>query len=184
MNTNRLSYQMQNALIKQMTKEAHASQIFLSYGCWADVKGYGGIANFLYRHSQEERNHMIKFMRYILDRGGEAKVEAIPAPPENPQSLTDCFNKVFQHEVDNTTAIYDIVNLSFEEKDWATWNFMQWFVKEQIEEEKLALELIDKLKIAGGDSATDESLFTLDKALEAAADEVSLPQEATAENPS
>ena len=57
-------------------------------------------------------------------------------------------------------------------------------VKEQIEEEKLALELIDKLKIAGGDRATDESLFTLDKALEAAADEVSLPQEATAENPS
>lgn len=52
MNTNRLSNNMQNALIKQMTKEAHASQIFLSYGCWADVKGYGGIANFLYRHSR------------------------------------------------------------------------------------------------------------------------------------
>lgn len=184
MNTNRLSNKMQSALISQMTKEAHASQIFLSYGCWADINGYGGIANFLYRHSQEERNHMIKFMRYILDRGGEAEVEAIPAPPANPKNLTDCFNKVFQHEVDNTTAIYSIVDLAFAEKDWATWNFMQWFVKEQIEEEKLALELIDKLKIAGGDNATDESLFTLDKTLEAAADEVSLPQEATAENPS
>ena len=78
----------------------------------------------------------------------------------------------------------DILDLEFKEKDWATWNFIQWFVKEQIEEKKLALELIDKLKIAGGDRATDESLFTLDKALEAAADEVSLPQEATAENPS
>ena len=184
MNTNRLSNQMQEALTKQMTKEAHASQIFLSYGCWADTKGYGGIANFLYRHSQEERNHMIKVMRYILDRGGEARVEAIPAPPENPQNLKEAFHKVFEHEVENTTAIYEIVNLSFEEKDWATWNFMQWFVKEQIEEEKLALELIDKLKIAGGDSASDESLFTLDKALEAAPDGVSLPQDATAENPS
>ena len=61
---------------------------------------------------------------------------------------------------------------------------MQGFVKEQIEEEKLALELIDKLKIAGGDKASDESLFTLDKSLEAAPDDVSLPQEATAENPS
>lgn len=61
---------------------------------------------------------------------------------------------------------------------------MQWFVKEQTEEEKLALELIDKLKIAGGDKASDESLFTLDKSLEATPDEVSLPQEATAENPS
>ena len=184
MNTNRLSNNMQNALIKQMTKEAHASQIFLSYGCWADIQGYGGIANFLFRHSQEERNHMIKFMRYILDRGGEAKVEAIPAPPENPQNLTDCFNKVFQHEVENTTSIYNIVDIALQEKDWATWNFLQWFVKEQTEEEKLALELIDKLKIAGGDKASDESLFTLDKSLEAAPDDVSLPQEATAENPS
>ena len=78
----------------------------------------------------------------------------------------------------------DILDLAFKEKDWATLNFIQWFVKEQIEEEKLALELIDKLKIAGGERATDESLFTLDKALEAAADEVSLPQEATEENPS
>lgn len=184
MNTNRLSNNMQNALIKQMTKESHASQIFLSYGCWADIQGYGGIANFLYRHSQEERNHMIKFMRYILDRGGEAKVEAIPAPPENPQNLTDCFNKVFQHEVENTTSIYNIVDIALQEKDWATLNFMQGFVKEQTEEEKLALELIDKLKIAGGDKASDESLFTLDKSLEATPDEVSLPQEATAENPS
>ncbi|MCG2792925.1 MAG: ferritin [Weeksellaceae bacterium] len=184
MDTNRLSNLMQEALIKQMTKEAHAAQIFLSYGCWADAKGYSGIANFLYRHAQEERNHMIKLMRYILDRGGEARVEAIPAPPENPENLTDAFGKVFEHEVDNTTAIYQIVNLSFEEKDWATWNFMQWFVKEQIEEEKLALDLIDKLKIAGGDSATDESLFTLDQSLETAPDSVSLAQEATAENPS
>ena len=126
MNTNRLSNDMQNALIKQITIEAYATQIFFSYACWAEVKGYGEL-------------------------------------------LISCI---------------DILDLEFKEKDWATWNFIQWFVKEQIEEEKLALELIDKLKIAGGDRATDESLFTLDKALEAAADEVSLPQEAIAENPS
>lgn len=77
-----------------------------------------------------------------------------------------------------------ILDLEFKEKDWATLNFMQGFAKEQIEDKKLVIELIDKLKIAGGDRATDESLFTLDKALEAAADEVSLPQEATEENPS
>lgn len=183
MNTNRLSPRMQEALIKQMTKEAHASQIFLSYGCWADVKGYGGIANFLYRHSQEERNHMIKFMRYILDRGGEARVEAIPAPPENPRNLTDAFNKVFEHEVDNTTAIYEIVNLSFEEKDWATWNFMQWFVKEQVEEETLALNLLDKIKVAGGANAKSDALYMLDKDLEQKPDDAKLAQDATADNP-
>lgn len=183
MNTKRLSAKIEKALSDQMNKEIHASHIFLSYGIWADDKGYQGIANFLYRHSQEERNHSIKFMEYILNRGGKPKVNAIPAPPADPKTLTACFDAVFKHEVDNTTAIYKIVDLSMEEKDWATWNFMQWFVQEQIEEETLAQNLIDKLKIAGGDRATDESLFTLDKTLQEAPNDVPLAQNATGDNP-
>lgn len=62
MNTKRLSTNMEKALSDQMNKEIHASHVFLSYGIWADDKGYQGIANFLYRHAQEERNHSIKFM--------------------------------------------------------------------------------------------------------------------------
>ena len=73
--------------------------------------------------------------------------------------------------------------MAFEEKDWATWNFLQWFVKEQIEEETLAMDLIDKLKIAGGDRATDESLFNLDKDLGKSADDAELARNATSENP-
>ena len=183
METNRLSEAMENSLIKQMTKENQASQIYLALGIWADSKGYGGIANFLFRHAQEERNHMIKIMMYIIERGGKPKVEAVAAPDKDPQSITECFNLVFQHEVDNTNAIYNLVNQSMDEKDWATWNFAQWFVREQIEEEKLALELIDKLKIAGGDRASDESLFELDRYLENAVDEVPLSVNATANNP-
>ncbi|WP_144283093.1 ferritin [Chryseobacterium echinoideorum] len=183
MNTNRLSPAIEKALSDQMNKEIHASHTFLSYGIWADDKGYQGIANFLYRHSQEERNHSIKFMEYVLNRGGKPKVDAIPAPPNDPKSLTECFDNVFKHEVDNTTSIYKLVDMSLDEKDWATWNFMQWFVQEQIEEETLAQDLIDKLKIAGGDQASNESLFTLDKALESAPNDVSLAQEATGDNP-
>ena len=183
MNTNRLSPDMQELLIKQMTKENQASQTYLALGIWADTAGYGGIANFLYRHAQEERNHSIKFMNYILQRGGTPRVEATTAITKLPQSITECFNMVFEHEVDNTNAIYSIVNKSLEEKDWATWNFGQWFVKEQIEEEKLALELIDKLKIAGGDRASDESLFELDKYLANAEDDINLARESTADNP-
>ncbi|MEJ0057032.1 MAG: ferritin-like domain-containing protein [Bacteroidota bacterium] len=77
MNTNRLSKTMAEALNAQMTKEAHASQIYLSYGAWADSNGFGGIANFLFRHAQEERNHMMKILEYILKRGAEVKVDAI-----------------------------------------------------------------------------------------------------------
>lgn len=183
MNTKRLSATIEQALSDQMNKEIHAAHTFLSYGIWADDNGYQGIANFLYRHAQEERNHSIKFMEYVLNRGGKPKVTAIPAPPKDPKSLTECFNNVFKDEVDNTTAIYNIVDLALAEKDWATWNFMQWFVQEQIEEETLAANLIDKLKIAGGDRATDESLFTLDKDLMNSQDEVSLAQEATGDKP-
>ncbi len=183
METNRLSAEMEKALSDQMNKEISASHIFMSYGIWADDKGYAGIANFLWRHSQEERNHAIKFMEYVLNRGGKPKVETIPEPPKDPENLTECFDNVFRHEVDNTTSIYKIVDQSLAEKDWATWNFIQWFVKEQIEEETLAMDLIDKLKIAGGDRASDESLFTLDKALEKAPDEASDARNATGDNP-
>ena len=73
--------------------------------------------------------------------------------------------------------------MAMAEKDWASYNFLQWFVKEQIEEETLAMNLIDKLKIAGGDQATDESLFNLDKTLEKMPDDADLARDATAENP-
>src|SRR6187402_2365763 len=102
MNTNRLSKSITTALNAQMTKEAHASQIYLSYGAWAESKGYGGIANFLFRHAQEERNHMMKFLEYILERGAKVKIAAIPSPNEDPVSVQNCFEKVFEQEVINT----------------------------------------------------------------------------------
>lgn len=183
MDTNRLSKTMAEALNAQMTKEAHASQIYLSYASWADSEGYEGTANFLFRHAAEERNHMMKILEYILQRGARVKVTAIPAPDSDPTSMNDCFEKVYKSEVDNTEAIYKLVNLSMEEKDWATWNFMQWFVKEQIEEETLAMDLLAKIKIAGGEKADHEALYTLDRDLAKTPDEAESAEDATTENP-
>jgi len=183
MDTNRLSQTIMAGLNAQMTKEAHDSQIYLSYAAWADDQGYAGVANFLFRHAQEERNHMMKILEYILERGGKVKVEAIPAPPADPSDINNCFEKVLQHEIDNTNAVYKLVKLSFDEQDWITWNFMQWFVKEQAEEETLALNLLDKIKIAGGAKATSDALYALDRDLEKEPDEAVLAQEKTAENP-
>ena len=183
MNVNRLSKALAIALNTQMTKEAHASQIYLSYGAWAERNGFGGIANFLFRHAHEERNHMMKILEYILKRGAEVKVVAIPAPPANPTSINDCFEKIFGHEVDNTQAVYTVVKLSLKEEDWATWNFMQWFVKEQTEEETLAMRLLDKIKIAGGEKADKTSLYSLDRDLETTPDDATLAQDVTATNP-
>ena len=181
MDTNRLSAAISAALNDQMTKEAAASQVYLSYASWCDSQGYNGIANFLFRHAQEERNHMMKILQYILKRGSEVKISAIPAPGELPQNIKDCFEKVYQHEVDNTRSVYAVVKMSLQEEDWATWNFMQWFVKEQVEEETLALELLDKVKIAGDNSKND--LYLLNKELEKAPDEAKSAEDATTDNP-
>jgi ferritin len=183
MNTNRLSGAIATALNAQLTNEAHASEIYLSYGAWLEQQGYSGMANFLFRHAQEERNHMMKILEYILKRGAGAKISAIPAPPSNPASVPDCFEKIFAHEVENTKSIYRIVKLSMEENDWATWNFMQWFVKEQVEEETLAMELLGKVKIVGGGKASGDALFILDRDLQNAPDEARSAQDVTAENP-
>ena|SRR6218665_1208819 len=183
MKTNRLSETLTQVLNEQMTKEAHASQIYLSYAAWADNEGYGGISNFLFRHAAEERNHMMKILEYILKRGAKAQVVAIPAPPPDPTSVNNCFEKVFEHEVDNTKAVYRIVKMAFDEEDWATWDFMQWFVKEQTEEETLALNLIDKIKISGGENATPSALYELDRDLENTPDDATLAQDVTTENP-
>lgn len=183
MKTNRLSDGMAAALNAQMTKEAHAAQIYLSYASWLDDKGYDGMANFLFRHAQEERNHMMKFLEYILQRGSKVRVEAIPAPGEDPKDINDCFEKFFHQEVDNTQAIYRLVKQSFDEADWATWHFLQWFVKEQVEEETLAMNLLDKIKIAGGEKASNDALYVLDRDLKDEPDEAGLAQDATAENP-
>ena len=183
MNTKRISKAIEDILNNQVTKEGDASQIYLSYAIWADGEGYGGVANLLFRHSGEERNHMLKVIRYIQDRGGKAKITALSAPPKDPKNLQDCFEKIFKHEVDNTTAIYEIVDLAQKEKDWATWNFAQWFVKEQIEEETLAMDLLDKLKIAGGPNATNESLLYLDNKIGNQDDEADLAREASVDEP-
>jgi ferritin len=183
MKTNRLSKTITAALNIQMTKEAHASQIYLSYAAWAAGKGFGGIADFLLMHAQEERNHMMKILEYILKRGSEVEVATVPAPPNNPVSIYNCFEKIFEHEVDNTKAIYKLVRISNEEEDWATWDFIQWFVNEQVEEETLAINLLDKMKIAGGEKMSSDALYSFDRDVEKASGEVRRGQDVTTLSP-
>lgn len=179
MKTDRLSPKMNRALNQQITREAEAAQSYLALAAWADQQGYSGISSFLFRHATEERGHMLKFLRYILNRGSNVKLEALSAPGPAPKNIQDCFNKVFEQEVANTESIHQIVKLSHHEEDWATWNFLQWFVQEQVEEETLALNLLDKIKIAGGAKAADEALLELNKELGRMSGEAHSATEAT-----
>ena len=177
METKRLSDAMEEALNKQMTREAFQAQVYLSYASWAEVNSFSGIANFLYKHMHEEREHMFKILKYINDRGGESKIEAIDAPPENPANIEDCLKKTLQHEIDNSNEIDKLVNQAFEEKDWATFSFTQWFVKEQIEEESLINGLLDKYNLASEQKEGNANFYELDKDLNKAPQSAEIPRE-------
>lgn len=159
----RFSAEMESELNKQMTREAEASQLYLSLASWAEVQGYPGIARFLYHHSDEERQHMLKFIAFINQRGGHCKITALGNPPEDPTTLHELFEKVLQQEISNSNEINKIVEIGFAEKDYPTNNFLQWFVQEQLEEEALATQLLDQMKIIGDESPNRGGLYEFDR---------------------
>ncbi len=141
-----LSQTMQEALNKQVMLEASSSQAYLAMASWAEIQpGMDNVAAYFYMQSEEERIHMLKLMRFINERGGYALVPALAQPIVTFKSLKNMFESFLQHEVEVSNSINELVDLTLKEKDYATHNFLQWYVSEQIEEEKSARILNDKL---------------------------------------
>jgi len=149
-------------LNRQIQAEASSSQLYLSMASWAEVEGINGTAEFLYRHSDEERQHMLKLVKFVNERGGQAIIPKLDAPKSDFQSLKQVFDSLLEHELMVTNMINEIVHICLEEKDYTTHNFMQWFVAEQLEEEALARELVDRLKLIGDDKG---GLYLFDRDL-------------------
>jgi ferritin len=146
-----ISSKIDSALNRQIDLEGYSSMYYLAMGSWCEVKGYQGVAQFLYHHSDEERMHMLKLFRYINDRGGHAIVPPFAAPQKDFKSIREIFEIVHSHEVKVSNEINALVELCIQEKDYTTHNFLQWYVTEQIEEESLARQIIDKLNLIGED---------------------------------
>lgn len=140
-----------NALNQQLKMEYESSQQYLAMASWADVQGLEGSASFLYEHADEERIHMLKLLKFVNERGGKAIVPELKAPKQEFNSLREIFESVLNHEIKVSEQINNIVDLTLNEKDYATHNFMQWYVTEQIEEERLARTILDKLDLIGND---------------------------------
>ena len=158
-----LSQKIEKALNAQMTREADAAQFYLSVGSWAEVQGFEGIATFLYGHVEEERGHMMKLLKFINQRGGHGKVEPLAKAPADPKTLKELFELVLAHEMENSRQINAIVDACLEEKDYPTFNFLQWFVAEQLEEEALATKLLDKMSVIGEDKGNKGGLYEFDQ---------------------
>jgi ferritin len=116
---------------------------------WAETNGFNGVAAWLYAQADEERQHMLKFIRYVNERGGNAIIPAMKKPGNDYKSIELMFNEVLKHEEFITESINEIVALTLEEKDFNTHNFLQWFVTEQVEEEASVRTVLDKVKLVG-----------------------------------
>ena len=161
-----LSPQVSKALNKQIELEGFSSQYYLAMASWAETQGLNGVSAFLYHHSDEERMHMLKLVKFVNERGGHGVVPAMKQPPLTFKSVKSVFEEILKHEMVVTGEINGLVDSTLKEKDYTTYNFLQWYVSEQIEEEALARRIVDKLKLIGDDKG---GLYFFDRDLESLA---------------
>ena len=143
----------------QIGMEGLSSAYYLAMASWCDKSGYATSAEFLYRHTDEERQHMLKLFHYVNDAGGHAIHPDITSVKYDFKSLREVFETILHHEIEVTKAINEIVDHCFKIKDYTTFHFLQWFVTEQREEETLARRAVELFDIIGEDGL---GLWTID----------------------
>ena len=166
-----LTEETEKLLNQQILMEGKSSAYYLSMASWCEMRGYNNSAEFLYRHSDEERMHMLKLFRYINEAGGHALQPDFTGIQHHFNSLREIFELILEHEIVVTRSINDIVDHCFSIKDFATFSFLQWYVTEQREEETIARRAVELFDIIGEDGI---GLWTIDQEignLEAAANE-------------
>ncbi len=144
-----ISEKLQEALNDQMNFELYSGYIYLSMSANFEAQNMPGFANWMFIQWQEEFSHAMKFFHYIGERGGKVELRAIQAPDQEWPSALAAFETALHHEQVVTGRINDLVALARAENDQATYNFLQWFVDEQVEEEATADSVVQQLKMMG-----------------------------------
>lgn len=159
-----LDQRMQDAFNAQINWELYSGYLYLSMASkFADL-GMSGGQNWMTVQYQEELAHMRIMFGYVLTRGGRVLLEAVDKPESEWPSALAMFEDALAHEQGVSARIDDMASLALELKDHATYNFLQWFISEQVEEEETAMDWVNKLKLAGDTAA---GLYQLDKELAA-----------------
>ena len=157
-----LSKTMQDAINEQIQKEYHSSYLYLAMAAHCEASDLPGAAQWMRVQSQEELSHAMKLFEHMVDRGGRVTLQAITQPPAEYKGALDVFEKVLAHEQLVTASIHKLYALALKEADYPAQVMLQWFVAEQVEEEKNAGQVVEQLK-AVGESRT--SLMLLDRHL-------------------
>jgi ferritin len=153
---------VEKAINEQIKIEEESSRIYLAMASWCETNGFPGAAAFLYRQTNEERMHLLKFIKYLNDRGGAAQIGALNAPEIKFKGVKEIFEKVMKHEEFVTASINKLYEVTVKDKDFTTGNFLQWFITEQIEEESTMRSILDQMALIGTDKS---GFYLMDKEL-------------------
>jgi ferritin len=158
-----LSASMVKLLNEQINLEFFSSNLYLQMSAWCESHGLEGAAKFMKKHAREEMGHMSRLFTYVIETGGLPILGSIDAPKHDFKSLGEVFRETLAHELMITSKINALVHEAFTTQDYSTFNFLQWYVSEQHEEEKLFRSIVDKLDLIGEDG---KALFFVDKDLQ------------------
>lgn len=155
-----LSKNLETAMNDQIKHELASAYLYLSMAAYCESNNLGGSAHWMKQQAQEEQEHALKFFAYLHERGNKVTLQALPQPETEFTSLLDMFEQVKAHEAKVTSLINRLYELALKENDYAAQIMLQWFVSEQVEEEKHAAEIVDSLRLVGAQGA---SLFMVDR---------------------
>ena len=146
-----LSETLSKALSEQITAEYYSAYLYQVMSAYAEDAALKGAANWLFVQAREEMAHGVHMYQYVLDRGALPALGTIDAPPADFTGLLDIFEKVLAHERKVTARLNAIATLAMKESDHACYQFIMWYVNEQVEEESNDSDIISKLKLIGED---------------------------------
>ncbi|MCD4829866.1 MAG: ferritin [Candidatus Cloacimonetes bacterium] len=155
---------LQDAINEQINKELYSEYFYLSMAAWFEAMNLPGFANFFVVQAQEERFHVMKFWRYLNDRGGRVILKQIDQPKVDFSSAEEIFELAYKHEQFVTKSINELMDLAIEQSDHATRSMLNWFIDEQVEEEASMDGILQKLKLVDG---RGHGMLMLDKELAA-----------------
>jgi ferritin len=142
-----ISKAMQDAINDQINKELYSSYLYLSMAAYLEDQNLKGFAHWMRVQEGEEREHAMKFYDFLMDRGGQVALKAIDAPPTQWKSNLELFKEVAAHEAKVTASINALYELAVKEKDYPAQVLLQWYINEQVEEEKNAAEIVAQLEM-------------------------------------
>ncbi len=157
-----VSKKMQKVLNEQLNREYFSAYLYLSMSSYCSDIGLNGSAHWFFEQYKEEVEHGMKIYEYMLQRGVKIEFEQIDKPEGEFESILDVFEKSLAHEQFMTNNLNELSDLAMKDKDHATYNFLQWFVTEQVEEEATVSDIIAKIKLIGKDG---NGLYMIDAEL-------------------